>query len=68
MATAAGKKIENMNKENIITKIAIFQRKEIRKTIQKLGGTMPEKLPTPEHIKESKKRIKTSLKKIAPKK
>ena len=42
--------------------------KEIRKTIQKLGGTMPEKLPTPEHIKESKKRIKTSLKKIAPKK
>jgi len=38
--------------------------KEIRKTIARLGGTMPEKLPTPEHIKESKKRIKTSLKKL----
>ncbi|MBI2448353.1 DNA damage-inducible protein D [Candidatus Microgenomates bacterium] len=42
--------------------------KAIRKTIQKLGGAMPEKLPTPEHIKESKKRIKTSLKKLNTKK
>lgn len=38
--------------------------KAIRKTIQELGGTMPEKLPTPDHIKESKKRIKTGLKKL----
>ena len=38
--------------------------KTIRKAIAELGGTMPEKLPTPEHIKESKKRIKTSLKKL----
>ncbi|MBI4652833.1 DNA damage-inducible protein D [Candidatus Kuenenbacteria bacterium] len=35
--------------------------KKIRETITELGGTMPEKLPTPKHIKESKKRIKTSL-------
>lgn len=42
--------------------------KAIRKTIAELGGTMPEKLPTPEHIKESKKRIKTSLKKVSTKK
>ncbi|MFA5947830.1 MAG: DNA damage-inducible protein D [Candidatus Gracilibacteria bacterium] len=41
--------------------------KEIRKTIAKLGGTMPEKLPTPDHIKESRKRIKTSLKKLSTK-
>ena len=32
--------------------------KKVRKTIQELGGTMPEKLPTPEHINESKKRLK----------
>lgn len=42
--------------------------KAIRKTIAELGGTMPEKLPTPDHIKESKKRIKTSLKKLGTKK
>ena len=32
--------------------------KKVRQTIQELGGSMPEKLPTPEHIKESKKRLK----------
>lgn len=32
--------------------------KKIRQTIQELGGTMPEKLPTPEHIKVAKKRLK----------
>ena len=34
--------------------------KKVRQTIEELGGTMPEKLPTPENIKESKKRIKQS--------
>jgi DNA-damage-inducible protein D len=38
--------------------------KEIRKTIQRIRGTMPENLPIPEHIKESKKRIKKNSKKI----
>lgn len=32
--------------------------KKVRQTIQELGGTMPEKLPTPEHLKEAKKRLK----------
>lgn len=31
---------------------------KVRQTIQELGGTMPEKLPTPEHIKIAKKRLK----------
>lgn len=32
--------------------------KKIRQTIRELGGTMPEQLPTPEHLKEAKKRLK----------
>lgn len=32
--------------------------KKVRQTIHELGGTMPEKLPTPEHVRESKKRLK----------
>lgn len=31
---------------------------KVRKTISELGGTMPEKLPTAQHVKESKKRLK----------
>ena len=34
--------------------------KKVRQTIKELGGTMPEELPTPENIRESKKRIKQS--------
>lgn len=37
--------------------------KKIRKTIEELGGTMPERLPTPEHVKESKKRLRAEEKK-----
>jgi len=37
--------------------------KIVRVTIKEIGGTMPEQLPTPENIKESKKRIKQSAKK-----
>ncbi|MFA5748402.1 MAG: DNA damage-inducible protein D [Candidatus Absconditabacterales bacterium] len=36
--------------------------KKVRKTIQEIGGTMPEKLPTSDHIKEAKKRIKQQQK------
>lgn len=36
--------------------------KKVRKTIQDIGGTMPEKLPAVEHIKEAKKRIKQQKK------
>lgn len=31
--------------------------KKVRQTIKEIGGTMPEKLPTPENIKVSKKRL-----------
>jgi len=41
--------------------------KKVRQTIKELGGTMPEELPTPENIKESKKRIKQSSDKKLPK-
>jgi DNA-damage-inducible protein D len=42
--------------------------KKVRETIKDLGGTMPENLPTPNSIKESKKRIKQESKKIQDKK
>jgi len=38
--------------------------KKVRQTIKELGSTMPENLPTPDNIKESKKRLKDSTKKI----
>jgi len=37
--------------------------KKVRQTIKELGGAMPESLPTPDNIKESKKRLKGSVKK-----
>lgn len=37
--------------------------KKVRQTIKELGGVMPERLPTPENIKESKKRLKQTTKK-----
>ncbi len=36
--------------------------KKVRQTIKELGSTMPEKLPTPDHVKESRKRFKISQK------
>jgi DNA-damage-inducible protein D len=41
--------------------------KKVRKTIAELGGTMPEELPAPEDIKETKRRIKQKSKKSLPK-
>ena len=32
--------------------------KKVRGFIKELGGTMPEKLPTPEHVKEARRRLK----------
>ncbi len=37
--------------------------KKVRQTIKELGGTMPEKLPVLENIKESRRRLKQSEKK-----
>lgn len=41
--------------------------KKVRQTIQDLGGTMPERLPIAENIRESKKRIKKLAQKSLPK-
>lgn len=40
--------------------------KKVRVTIKEIGGTMPEQLPTPENIKESKRRIRQSGKNSLP--
>ncbi|MFA7308525.1 MAG: DNA damage-inducible protein D [Patescibacteria group bacterium] len=39
--------------------------KKVRKTIQELGGTMPEKLPNAMHIRDSKKRLKKQTKELS---
>ncbi len=60
--TQAKLKRENIQGENKANQAHYSVGKKIRQTIQELGGTMPEKLQTPEHIKESKKRLKKSTK------
>lgn len=52
-----------LNRENIIgqeraNRIHYEVGKKVRKTIVELGGTMPERLPTPENVKQSRKRLK----------
>jgi len=42
--------------------------KEVRDTIKKIWGTMPENLPATDHIKEAKKRISSQQKKLKKKK
>jgi DNA-damage-inducible protein D len=61
---------EKLRRENVKTKqranSAHFEvGKKVRKTIQELGGTMPEALPTPE---KSIKKIQSDKKKLADKK
>jgi DNA-damage-inducible protein D len=34
--------------------------REVRRAIEKIGGTLPEEIPAAEHIKEVKKRIKSA--------
>ena len=58
-----------LKRENIVGQYYASQAhlevgKKVRQTIKELGGTMPEQLPTPENIKESKKRLKKSSKQI----
>lgn len=60
--TQAKLKRENIQGEGKANQTHYSVGKKIRQTIQELGGTMPEKLQTPEHIKESKKRLKKSKK------
>jgi len=56
--TEAKLRRESIQGENKATRTHFEVGKKVRQTIQELGGTMPEKLPTPESIKESKKRLK----------
>lgn len=56
--TQAKLKRENIQGESKANQTHYSVGKKIRQTIQELGGTMPEKLQTPEHIRESKKRLK----------
>lgn len=60
--TEAKLKRENITGESKADKTHYEVGKKVRKTIVELGGTMPEKLPTTEHIKESKKRINKNRK------
>jgi DNA-damage-inducible protein D len=59
-ATQAEAKLkrENIFGQNDANKTHLNVGKKVRKTIAELGGTMPEKLPTPKNIKEAKKRLK----------
>jgi DNA-damage-inducible protein D len=53
-------KKENIKNQNTAIHVHEEVGKEIRKAIQKIGGTLPENLPPEEHIKNIKKRLKTS--------
>ena len=57
--TEAKLKNENISVENEANKTHYEVGKEIRNTIEKLGGTMPEELPTPDKsLKELEKENK----------
>lgn len=62
--TQAKLKRENIQGESKANQTHYSVGRKIRQTIQELGGTMPEKLQTPEHIKESKKRLKKQQKSL----
>ena len=56
--------LEKLQKENIKGRqqaIETHQQvgQEVRDAIKRIGGTMPEKIPPAEHIKQVKKRIKS---------
>ena len=55
-------KNEYINRENDANRTHYKVGKEIRNTIKKLGGTMPENLPTPEKsLKELEKERKNNI-------
>jgi len=53
-------KRENIVGQNKANKAHHDVGKRVRATIKQIGGTMPEELPTPDNIRESKKRLKNS--------
>lgn len=64
--TEAKLKRENISGQSNANKTHYDVGKKVRQTIQELGGTMPEHLPTPDNIKESKKRLRQSSQKSLP--
>ncbi len=60
-ATQAEAKLkrEDIRGQSAASKAHMEVGEKVRATIAELGGTMPEKLPRVEHIKESKKRIRS---------
>ena len=65
--TEAKLKRENIYGEQKANQTHYDVGKKVRKTIQELGGTMPEKLITPDHIKESRKRLRKQQKALSEK-
>jgi len=65
-ATQAEAKLkrENISGQDKANKAHHEVGKKVRRTIREIGGTMPEKLSTPDSIKESKKRLKTKKQKL----
>jgi DNA-damage-inducible protein D len=65
-ATQADAKLkrENILGQNNANRAHYVVGKKVRQTIKELDGTMPERLPVAESIKESKKRLNTSAKKL----
>ena len=62
--TEAKLKRENIIGENKANITHYNVGKKVRKTIEELGGTMPERLPVSEHINVSKNRLKKEQKKL----
>ena len=56
--TAAKMKRENIIGENKANEAHFSVGKKVRQTIKELGGVVPEKLPTPNHIRGARKRLK----------
>jgi len=56
--TAAKMKRENIIGENKANEAHFSVGKKVRQTIKELGGVVPEKLPTPDNIRNAKKRLK----------
>ncbi len=65
-ATQAAAKLrrENIIGQSKANKTHYDVGQKVRKTIQELGGTMPEKLETPEDIKEARQRLKVGARKL----
>ncbi len=70
-ATQTEEKLDKLGKEGMTGK-ALANRthfeigQTVRRTIGEIGGTMPEKYPAVEHVKEARKRIKVEKKKQLP--